>query len=307
MWIPHNLLSPLKAESAREYIQASEADDNERTFVVGFLLCNTLTRAWETDLLVAPGDARREILIEGRSSVVDTSANISGKLHEIVYTVPATGVLDALATTFRHASGELDRLALQYGRSFEIAGWRIADVAHEARWRCVPFRPSSLLAEQGPTAIPAAYDDVMRLYREARGASSATWRLMSAGAIVDAAVSARAPFDAEEADLGARPITTDMLVRSGTLVSHAELKGATVRDLRDAVEPRRQELIARLAQLVAADGDHAEPATYRAAADLAGLANLVDLVARDLVLASLRARGCFPVPEPAKDAEAVSA
>lgn len=306
MWIPHSLLGPLKAESPKDAIQASEAATDERMFIVGFLLCNALTRAWETDLLVAPHAARREIKLDGAPCVVDASANISGKLHEIVYSLPSRAATDALAATFRHVTGELDRLALQYGRSFEIAGWRVADVAHEARWRCVPFRPSALLAEPDPASLPAAYAEVMHLYREARSARSATWRLIAAGAILDAAVARRAPFDAGDFDLAGYVVTTDMLVRSGTLVTHADLKGATARDLRDIAEPKRQALLARVATLGPGNGD-ADVGGYREMAARAALANLVDLVARDLVLASLREAGHLPVPEKTSDAEAVNA
>lgn len=305
MWIPHKLLSPLKAESPRETIQASEAATDDRTFVVGFLLGNAVTKVWETDLLVAPTDARREIRLDGKSCVIDASANISGKLHEIIYTIPSTGAVAALSTTFQHVAGELDRMALQYGRSVEIAGWRIADVEHGARWRCVPFRPSALLAEQDPGTLPPAYAEVLRLYREARNATSAAWRLISAGAILDAAVSRRQPFVSKELDLANFTITTDMLVRSGTLATHPELKGATARVLRDLVETPRQAL---LSELTALTGNANAPVTrsYRDAAAFAALANLVDLVARDIVLTSLRASGCFQIPEPVENAEPVS-
>ncbi len=306
MWIPHNLLSPLKAETPKETIQASEAAREDRTFVVGFLLCNAVTKAWETDLLVAPGETRREIRIEGRACTVDASANVSGKLHEIIYTVPSTGALAALSATFRHVDGELSRLALQYGRSFEIAGWRVADVDYEARWRCVPFRPSALLAERGPGALPAVYAEVLRLYREARSTTSAAWRLIAAGAILDAAVSRRAPFESESLDLGAHPITTDMLVRSGTLATYPELKDATARALRDVVEGPRQALLARLGTLDGGDAT-SESGDYQAAAARAALANLVDLVARDLVLATLRDAGYMRLAESVEDAEPVKA
>lgn len=308
MWIPHNLLGPLKAESPRETVQASDASTEERMFVVGFLLGNTLTRVWETDLIVAPDAARREIMLDDQPCVVDASTNLSGKLHEIVYTMPAKSVEEAFAATFRHVNGELDRLALQYGRSFEIAGWRIADIVHEARWRCVPFRPSSLIAGPALQNVPAAYGDLMRLYREARNAASATWRLIAAGAILDAAVKRQSPFDAGETDPGCYVLTTDMLVRSGTLVTLAYLKGAMARDLRDVAEPKRRALLSRVMSLGETSAI-SDTSAYQEAAALAGLANLVDLVTRDLLLVHLREQGLMPisVPEPVDDTEVVSA
>lgn len=306
MWIPHNLLSPLKAESPKETIKASEAATDERTFVVGFFLCNAVTKAWETDVLVAPADSRREVVIGGKPCMAHVSANVAGKLHEIIYTVPATGTSAALAATYGHVCSELDRMALQYGRSFEIAGWRIADVEHEARWRCVPFRPSALIAEPDPGRLPAAYGEALRLYREARCATSAMWRLISAGAILDAAVSGRAPFDTAERDAASYALTTDMLVRSGALTTHPELKDGTARTLHELAEPRRRGLLVHFATLGGGEAS-ASVGDYHAAASLAALANLVDLVARDLLLAGLKEGGYWRVAEKMEMMEPVSA
>lgn len=303
MWIPHNLLSPLKAETPKPTIEASEAATEERTFIVGFFLRNPVTRTWETDVLVAPEQSRREIRLEGKSCLVHASANVAGKLHEVVYTFPAASAVAALASAFRHVTGELDRMALQHGRGVEIAGWRVADVEHEARWRCVPFRPSALMAEPDCGTVPPAYAEVLRLYREARIASGTPWRLICAGAILDAAVSGRPPFNASQSDPGAYPITTDMLVRSGTLAAYPELKGATASTLRDVAEPPRRALLATVTAL-GSDETAASGADYHQAAALAALANLVDLVARDLVLASLRAEGYLRAAETLETAEA---
>lgn len=306
MWIPHNLLSPLKAESVKDAIKASEAATEERTFVVGFFLGNAVTKAWETDVLVAPDGSRREVTIGGKSCTVHASANVAGKLHEIIYTIPAASTSAALAATYGHVSAELDRMALQYGRSFEIAGWRIADVAYEARWRCVPFRPSALIAEPDPGQLPAAYADALQLYREARAATSAAWRLISAGAILDAAVQGRRPFDAAGRDCGSYALTTDMLVRSGTLDAHPELKGGTARTLWELAEPRRRALLAHVSTLGSGPTPH-DGRDYHAAASVAALANLVDLVARDLLLASLRAGGHWRAAETVETMEPVNA
>ena len=296
MWIPHSLLSPLKAETPKPSIQASEAATDERTFVVGFFLRNFVTKAWETDVLVAPADSRREIRLDGKPCMVHFAANVSGKLHEIVYTFPAKGAVAALAIAFRHVSGELNRMALQYGRGVDIAGWRVADVEYEARWRCVPFRPSALLAEPETASPPPAYAEVLRLYRESRTATSAAWRLICAGAILDAAVSGRAPFDTTHVDLGDHAVTTDMLVRSGAFFVCPEIRTATAQTLRDAVEPQRNALLAAVTTL-GGDTVAEDAGNYHAAAALTALANLVDLVARDLVLASLRADGYLRVAE----------
>lgn len=306
MWIPHNTLSPLKAETPKETVVASEAAKEERSFVVGFMLCNTLTRAWETDLIVSAADSERDIEIDGAPCILHASANDAGKLHEIVYAVPATGAMDALALAFRHADGELSRMALQYGRSFEIAGWRVADVEIGARWRFVPFRPSALKSEPPLGSLPAAWGDLLRLYREARSATSPTWRLIAAGAILDAAVSQRAPFDGTDLDAAGQALTFDMLARSGTLSTHPEFKDGTVRALYDVAEPLRQSLLAELSRLGTV-ATRREVGDYHGTVGLTALANLVDLVARELVLMSLRRAGYFHDPDRASEREMVSA
>ncbi len=302
MWIPHNQLGPLRADSDRDAIRASDAAKEERAFVVGFVLCNTLTKSWETDLLVTPNDHRREISIDGKPATVYASGNVAGKLHEIIYTVPATGSEHALATAYGHVVGELNRMALQYGRSFELAGWRVADVEFNARWRFAPFRPSALMPapDQGP--LPAAYAEALQLYREARSASSPAWRLIAAGAILDAAVCRRAPFDKVSRDFANFPLTTNMLVQSGTLVTHPELKGGTAILLRDIAEVTRQAFIT---QLVALGGDTRAPdlRDFNCATSLVALANLVDLVAHDILVESLRAEGHMRPVEDAATAD----
>ncbi|HEX2841579.1 methylamine utilization protein MauJ [Hyphomicrobium sp.] len=294
MWIPHNLLAPLKAETPKPTILASEAATEERTFVVGFFLRNPVTRAWETDVLVSQVTASREVRLDGKPCAVDECANLAGKLEEIIYTFSSTSATAALASSFRDVTGDLDRKALQYGRGFEICGWRVADIAHGARWRCIPFRPSALIAEPASEDVPQAYRKMLRLYREARSAPSAMWRLLSAGAILNAAVDGIAPF-ASDSRFGEHVITMDMLVRSGTLISYSSLKGATARDLRDIAEPARRMLLAMLAPSgETADLDGGD---YHAEGALAALANLVDLVARDLLLSALRADGFLVAPD----------
>ena len=194
MWVPYNLLSPLKAKSPKPAILASEAATNERDFVVGFFLRNPVTRSWETDVLVSASDRDEQITIDGRQGTMQASGNRSGKLEEIIYTLPAKGAVPALAACHEHVVKRLDEMILQYGRGIELVGWRVADIEHGARWRCIPFRPSALEASSYVHDIRPAYDEVLRLYREARCTTSARWRLICAGAILDAVVAGREPF-----------------------------------------------------------------------------------------------------------------
>jgi hypothetical protein len=292
MWVPYNLLSPLKAESPKPAILASEAATNERDFVVGFFLRNPVTRNWETDILVSASDRDEQITIDGRQGTMQASGNRSGKFEEIIYTLPAKGAVPALAACHEHVVKRIDEMILQYGRGIELVGWRVADIEHGARWRCIPFRPSALAASYVHN-IPPAYDEALRLYREARCTTSARWRLICAGAIINAAVAGREPFandgDQELVNHGVPPVTNSMLIRSNAIIAHPHLKGATVIEVRDLIEPRRQALLTALA--ISGKGEFATECSYSDESALAALANLADLMARDLVLASLRARG----------------
>ncbi len=305
MWIPYNLLSPLKAESPKATITASEADASERAFVVGFFLRNPATRAWECDILVPAGDEKRKIDIAGRQAALQLSANSTGKLEQIIYTLPATTAAAALAACYGHVTQQLDGMIVQYGRGIEIAGWQIADVAHDARWRCVPFRPSSLMPSPGLRDVPHAYHDVLRLYREARCTASARWRLICAGAILDAAVAGRPPFEAKAgAPVHARTVVTaDRLVRSGVLAFCPDLEGATLKAVHDRIEPQRQALLAAMGSPGEAEvRPQPAAAVYESEAALAALANLADLLARDVVVDSLREGGYLaPAPEAGRE------
>jgi hypothetical protein len=101
-------------------------------------------------------------------------------------------------------------------------------VKHHARWRCAPFRPSSLdmtfpeIADLGP-----AHLELAAFYREARNATSARWRLLCALAILEAWHRRAGAFAATDRALAARgerrrerTVSRDMLLRSGALGTH---------------------------------------------------------------------------------------
>jgi hypothetical protein len=299
MWIPHNLLAPLKAESPKPTILASEADSSERDFVVGFYLRNPVTRSWDCDVLVSASDGPRKIEIAGRLGKIQFTSSSAGKLEQIIYTLRATGPAAALSSCYADVIRRLDSMILQYGRGIEVAGWQIADIAHEARWRCVPFRPSTLMPSPDLRNAPAAFNDVMRLYREARCTMSPHWRLICAGAILNAAAEGAAPFDTPDGEMLATDsplVTTDMLIRSGAIVSHIDLKGGSLNQVCDRIEPLRSALLnALLTPGSSSVGNGSVIATdFEAVASVAALANLADLIARDLILERLRESGCIP-------------
>src|SRR5690606_10622677 len=94
-------------------VLASEAASNERDFVVGFFLRNSATRNWETDILVAPDDPDEPVILDGRPGTMHASASPSGKLVEIIYTLPATGAVPALSACYGHVAKRVEEMILQ--------------------------------------------------------------------------------------------------------------------------------------------------------------------------------------------------
>ena len=188
MWIPYDIRSSLKADSDAATISMSRADEAERDFLVGFFLRNPVTQAWELDI-VASG-AGQEIsagpMLPG--ATVTFHGNEAGKLGEVIYRLAATSAEDALARAHDDFRLRLLGYLASIGRGMAIAGWRIADSRHAARWRCTPFRPSAMLVDFAAVA-PVAADlaPFVELFQRARNAPDAASRLMAGFAVIHAA------------------------------------------------------------------------------------------------------------------------
>ena len=80
-------------------------------------------------------------------------------------------------------------------------------------------------------------------------------------------------------------ITHDMLIRSNAMINHPDLKGSSIADFHDLLEPKRQALLKGLQSLGQAEFG-AEPNYHDDLAD-AALANLADLLAREILMLRL--------------------
>ncbi|MDO5370956.1 MAG: methylamine utilization protein MauJ, partial [Paracoccus sp. (in: a-proteobacteria)] len=85
MWIPYDITGSLKAATAPETIRQSRADQTPRAFLVGFLLRNPVTQAWELDLVADPAGSD---LAEGGLTLT-LHGNEAGKLAEVIVRVTA--------------------------------------------------------------------------------------------------------------------------------------------------------------------------------------------------------------------------
>ena len=88
--------------------------------------------------------------------------NDGGKLSEVIYRLDATAHDQALARAHADMQRRMLRWLVQIGRGLALAGWRIADPAHGARWRCTPFRPSAMRAAPVRVAKSSSRSGVAR-------------------------------------------------------------------------------------------------------------------------------------------------
>lgn len=281
MWIPYDIRAALKAESSRDSISLSRADIRTREFLVGFFLRNPVTQLWELDLLV-PGDLPLAGP-EAGGMRISLHGNEGGKLAEILCRLDAASAEEALDRAHAHIERRIQRYLVETGRGMAIAGWRIADMAHGARWRCTPFRPSAMqldfaaLAPIEPDLVP-----VVGLFQRARNAPDAASRLLAGFAVLHAAASGHAALARSGAE--ALRVSEEMLIHSGALNAPEDLLGLGLADLIAVLRPHHDRLFAPdgvLAPL--ADGLPAQK-------HLSQLANLADLVAHRLIAAEIRAR-----------------
>lgn len=278
MWIPYDISGSLKAASAPETIRQSRADTAPRVFLVGFLLRNPVTQAWELDLVADPQGTE---LAEGDLTLT-LHGNEAGKLAEVIVRVTAASAPAALERAHAAMTRRLLRYVVETGRGMAIAGWRVADMAHDARWRCTPFRPSALTLDHAAlTPMPDDLAPLAELFQSARAATEPGARLLSAFALLHAAQEGHPALARAEA-AGFR-VTTEMLVHAGA--DDAALAGLDLPGLLVALRPFHDRLVGPTGIRRPICDDL--PARQR----LSRMANLADLAAHRLLAAEIRARG----------------
>ncbi|TWI35161.1 methylamine utilization protein MauJ [Paracoccus sulfuroxidans] len=284
MWIPYDIRGSLKAESAAETIRLSRADESVRDFLVGFFVRNPVTQSWELDIVAtSDGEEITAPTTGGQMLPLRLYGNDSGKLSEVIIRAPASSAEAALALAHDALNRWVLRQVVETGRGMAIAGWRIADNANDARWRCTPFRPSALqlnLATQDP--LDADLMPVVELFQRARNAPDAASRMLAAYAVLAAASDGLpALAGAVGADFA---VTQEMLIHAGAMDHVEEFKGLDLYALVAALKPQHDRLIAP-GGMLAALGDDLPRQKH-----LARLANLADLAAHRLILSEMRAR-----------------
>ena len=286
MWIPYDLTGSLKAETSAASIRRSQADRSVRDVLVGFFVRNPITQSWEIDIRA---EAVKEVLtakLDGMPTEIACYGGESGKLSEIIYRVKSAEPYAAFDACRHDLEDRLARWTLELGRGMTIAGWRVADPANEARWRCTPFRPSAL--DLDLNAVAFAPDDLkplLRLYQRARNASDPAWRLLNAYAVLKCWRAGKAPFSLMPQQ-PAPVVTLEMLVHSGALGCAESFKDQPLASLVDALEVWRDAVL----QDLEAPGEGAHGLRGEARWRLAHMASLADLAARETLIREIARR-----------------
>lgn len=283
MWIPYDIRASLKAETGPELARLSRSDTAMREFLVGFFLRNPVTQVWELDLVAGADSSEIPAGADLPDARLTFFGNDSGKLAEVIYRLPASSAEDALTRAHADFQRRLLRWQVEIGRGMAIAGWRIADMTHGARWRCTPFRPSAMKVDfsaLGP--MPADLAPFAELFQRARNAPDAASRLMAAFAILHAAQAGHAALPG----CGAAEfrVTQEMLIHSGAMAADIPMEGLDLPALNAILRPAHDRLTTPDGLLAAVLDD------LPAQRQLALLANLADLVAHRLIGAEIRAR-----------------
>ena len=303
MWIPYDIRASLKAESDPATVRISRADDSVRDFLVGFFLRNPVTQAWELDLVASPAGQDLADASAPQGMRISFHGNDAGKLSEVIYRVPATSAQDALHKAYADFQPRMLRWLAEIGRGMAIAGWRIADTAHSARWRCTPFRPSAMHLDFD-TLAPIARDLVpfVELFQRARNAPDAASRLLAGFAVLHAAMTGHAALTGSKA--ADFRVTQEMLVHAGAMDFSARFLGQSLGDLIAALQPYHTRQTTPEGMLAALSDD------LSAQQELAQIANLTDLIAHRLILSELRMRAtalATELPNRRADGEALYA
>lgn len=304
MWVPYLALGPLKVEGDEEAARASFGDRTQRPFLIAYLLDSPFRRELESDFAL---NSERELFLvdaDGCRLPARLCPGRNGRLAEILLSLEARSAEEALARSWRAVSAACSRWTVASGRGVAVAGFRIADLRHRARWRVVPFQPSTVpLPELPATALRPPHRLLLRAYEEARRGRSAVLRLLACWRVLTAFLEGREPFATTDRLAAARG-----LARSALEVSRLDLVLADCRALfgeptplalarvRDWLRPH----VARARSLFEPEGPIEEAEAwfaFEAERELISAANLLDLIAHRLLAEELRLLAALAAPE----------
>jgi Methylamine utilization protein MauJ len=173
-----------------------------------------------------------------------------------------------------------------------VAGFRIADLNHDARWRMLPHRPSTESFDLPSCDLPESYWTITSLYREARNSPSHTYRFLCCHKIVRLWATSDGPFNllrSRAAELGRNPaedhrVDQEMLGLSGLVNFRPDLEGVSFEKMLDALVPWRDWAM----QAVIDEGLLLSMDDYDHGLELSSVANLLDIAAHRVLAGEIK-------------------
>lgn len=293
MWIPYFLFEFWEPETDIESTRASEADHEERKLEIWFFLENPPTRRREVELRLAEAQVRTLTDGSGRQATIRFDPNDDRLLKAVGFRVRDTNAKAAFRYCYNLLCQQLSVWAVATGSGFSIFGLRIIDSRHNATWKVVPqqaapdefFLPASVVLSPQHAAI-------ISLYREGRNAQSPFYRFLCCYKILEAwyrsgGIFATADRLVRERNLPfrrpRRTITQDMLVLSLVFNSRPEFREVTFGEYFERLNPWR----VKVAHAVTEAGEFVNFDHYETQIELGPVANLTELVARQILLDEL--------------------
>ncbi len=290
MWIPYFLLEFWEPETPLETTQASEQDRGEREFEVYFYLENPPTRRRNVELHLTETVYRTQTDGTGRTVAVRFDPTADGLLERIDLKIKDVSARAAFRYAYDKVCQLLSFWALVTGSGFSIFGLLIADDRHKARWKVVPqtAAPDDFVLPAEISLSPH-HSAVVSLYREGRNAQSPFYRFLCCYKILEAWYQGGGIFAEADRLVRAqglsvtrprRTVTKDMLVMSLVFEAHKEFEGVTFAKFFELLGPWR----VRVAHAITDAGEFLNLDLYESQIALGPIANLTDMVARQVLL-----------------------
>lgn len=288
MWIPYFIYEFWENESSTETISASQNDTEERDFEIGFFLENPPSRNRGVEIELESPEQRTQIDEMGRQAgmLFQPHNNI---LNVVAFRLSDSNPKEAFKRCFNNISKLLSFWALGSGSGFSIHSVRIHDLQHNAIWT---IRPQSAR----PTAffLPSEIDigpehaAMLSLYREARNSQSPFYRFLCCYKILEGwynhgSIFGQADRLIRDRNLPfrrpRRTITRAMLVMSLLFNTHPEFEGRSFGIFFQLLNPWR----IKIAHFLTEEGEYINFDSYESQLEFGPIANLIDMVARDVL------------------------
>jgi hypothetical protein len=294
MWIPQFLLSYWEPESAPETIERSRSDTRERAIDICFILEDPPARLEGVALrLKKDGLQSKETSGKGRDSDMWFRPDKDGRLEAIIYRVKDTVVGNAFLYAHDNVTKLLSIWAVAHGTGFSIRAVRVMDVESGAMWWV--SGKSSIEDEFGLPAGISLGDEhatLLSLYREGRNAISPFYRFLCFYKIFEAWYKQSKFFGRADRLISRhklsfrrpkRVIEQHELTLALIFKSRPELLGVTFGKLFELMNPLR----VKVAHALTDDGDFINFDKYESQTEIGPVANLLDVVSRQLILDEL--------------------